>query len=216
MKNSIIELKGIGKESGNKRLKNINIIVEEKNFISIFGEQGSGKTTLTNIIGLIEGFDEGEYLIEGRKIHSSTYCCSRIISEKIGFVFQNYSLLKNMTVRENILFSFINNEQKKYNIDILAEKLEIKNIMGKKVKMLKEVDKQKVAIARTMSLNPSIILADEPTGNFINEEKKEIIKLLRIINNTGCAILLMTKDKSVASQAHIRYKLRNGFLYACK
>jgi len=204
-----IVLRGISKKFDHEVLRNINLEIAGGSYISIVGRSGSGKSTLLNIIGLIERFDSGEYFFEGEKILNFVDY-SELRSQRIGFIFQNYNLIPNMTVRENILLPFLYSSNEEYLNNEIIDKLQINDLMDKKAYALSGGEKQRVAIARTMVLKPSIVIADEPTGNLDEENKKIVLDMFSYINCQGCAVLVISHDYHVAACACKIYELKGG------
>ena len=195
-------------------LNDINLTINQDDFIAVVGKSGSGKSTLMNILGLIEFWDDGEYKLNGEKIQNYKDHSS-IRLEKIGFIYQNYNLISTLTCKENILLPtlYAKKENRCVSIEYLAKKLEIQHLLDTPVTVLSGGEKQRVAIARALILNPSILIADEPTGNLDKENKNIVLELLNTSYKQGCAVVIITHDYSVAGQSQIIYELREGILY---
>ncbi|EHR34390.1 ABC transporter ATP-binding protein [Helcococcus kunzii] len=201
-------------------LKDIDFSVNKGDYISIMGTSGVGKTTLLNIIGLIEKFDSGTYLFDNMDVTKlSENELAKIRGKRIGYVFQDYFLLDELTVYDNIYVSLIlekKSNKKELNNrikqSIISCGLDTK-ILNKKVGLLSGGQKQRVAIARAIVKKPDIILADEPTGSIDESKKEEILNLFDLLNEQGITIILITHDISVANRAKIRYKIENKNIF---
>lgn len=197
-------------------LNEIDFSIQKGDYVSIMGTSGVGKSTLLNIIGLIEKYDSGTFLlnnIDVKKLNDKQL--AEIRGKLIGYVFQDYFLLDELTVYDNIFVSLILNKKiKKKEIDSKIKKSLIScglntDIINKKVGLLSGGQKQRVALARAIVKNPDIILADEPTGSIDESKKEEILLLFDELNNKGITIILITHDKDVANRAKNRYIIEN-------
>ena len=209
--NKIIELKNVNKIYKTKVenihiLKNINLAFNKGDFISIQGKSGSGKTSLLNILGLLDEPTDGEIYIGGEKIHY----------KKIGFLFQFHYLLNEFTALENVMMpALINKSMNKNEIKKKAKELLALVGLAKRVKHkpmeLSGGEKQRVAIARAMINDPDIILADEPTGNLDTETSNLINELFMKINRErNQSIIIVTHSLELANLATYKYKIENG------
>src|ERR1700712_2432259 len=205
----MIELKNIFKwvNNGSNRiflLKDINIIIKEGEFISIMGPSGSGKSTLLNVIGLLDGFDEGTYNFLGTDVQQlKEKQRSKLFKENIGFVFQAYHLIDELTVYENIetplLYHDVKSSERKA---MVADILDRFNIVGKKdlfPSQLSGGQQQLVGIARALIVKPKLILADEPTGNLNSKQGEEIMQLFKQLNDEGVTIIQVTHSNKNAA-----------------
>ncbi|MCE3592296.1 MULTISPECIES: ABC transporter ATP-binding protein [Streptococcus] len=216
----MLELKNICKsfnqgEFKNSVLKNINLIVKQGDFISIMGPSGSGKSTLINILGLLDSEFRGEYKLNGEIIKSlNEDQHATLRNNDIGFVFQQFHLIDEYTVRENILLSFLYSEKKanlKY-IESLVEDLGLVDKLNEYPNNLSGGQKQRVALIRALAHKPKFLIADEPTGALDEESRDEILQILQNLNNSGTTIIIVTHDEFVANCSKTRYKMRNGHL----
>lgn len=210
-----IKLKNINKAFGVPILKNICLNIDNNSFFSICGKSGSGKTTLMNIIGLIESFDSGEYTFNNIKIRSGRDY-SQIRLNNIGFIFQSYNLIPSLTCYENIIMPTLYSRSvniKKKEFTELIDRMQIMDILERNVNVLSGGEKQRVAIARALLLNPELIIADEPTGNLDENNKKVVFDILKEEHEKGRAVIIITHDKDIAMQAEKIYELDNGCLY---
>ena len=216
----MIELKFIDKSYGNQKiLDKISLNIKKGEFISIVGPSGAGKTTLLNIIGTIEDFDKSEkskFLINSQDITKlSDKNLSKFRNDNIGFVFQFHQLLPELTVEENILLpTMIKGDEKdssdKYFIELISI-LGIDGILNKYPNSISGGERQRAAVARAMINKPSILLADEPTGNLDSKNEEEIISLFKKVNkDLGVTIVLVTHNHNFSKLADKCFTLRDG------
>ncbi|MEY8305025.1 ABC transporter ATP-binding protein [Anaerosalibacter bizertensis] len=217
---SIIKLENLHKVYGKDNyktvaLKDINLSIEDGELVSIMGPSGSGKSTLLNIIGCLDTQTKGEYTLEGRKIIGlSNKEMSKIRNTTLSFVFQNFALLKDYTVYENIelplLYRNMKKSEKKEKIYYYMDKLGIRDLEKKKPKHISGGQQQRVAIARALVGEAKIILADEPTGALDQKTGKELLDLLISLNTEGKTIIIVTHDVNVANMTNRLIKLEDG------
>ena len=204
----MLELKNVSKwyNTGSNRtfiLKDINLTVKEGEFISIMGPSGSGKSTLLNIIGMLDDPSEGEYNFMGEPVHKmKEKQRSKLYKQHIGFVFQAYHLIDELTVYENIetplIYQDIKGSERKA---MVADILDRFQIVGKKdlfPTQLSGGQQQLVGIARALIAKPKLLLADEPTGNLNSRQGEEIMELFRELNKEGVAIIQVTHSEKNA------------------
>lgn len=207
-----VKLSHIRKAYKRPVLTDINLEITNSSFLSIVGKSGSGKSTMLNILGLVEGFDGGEYIFNGTKIHNYVDY-SNIRLENIGFIFQAYNLIPTLTCRENILMpTLYKGKSAQQDFDHLVEELDIGNLLDQRVTTLSGGEKQRVAIARALILDPCLILADEPTGNLDPKNSQLIMSLLHTEHEKGRGIILITHDMNNAKEAKTTYLLEDGVL----
>ena len=202
----MLELKNISKsffieKSELKVLKNISINFRKNEFVSIIGKSGSGKTTLLNIIGLLDEDYCGKIYLKGRNISSYKKLLNdKLLRSKIGFVFQDYNLIEELTVYQNIDLALkIKGIRKKGDIDFVLKKCNILSLKYKRVNYLSGGEKQRVAIARTLVTNPDIILLDEPTGALDKQNSESIIEFIKEVFYDKLVIMI-THDKILAKK----------------
>jgi putative ABC transport system ATP-binding protein len=218
----MIELKHIYKwvNSGNNRtflLKDINLTINEGDFVSIMGPSGSGKSTLLNVIGMLDGFDEGEYLFLHEQVHKlKEKQRSSLYKQYIGFVFQAYHLIDELTVYENIetplLYQDVKSSERKA---MVADILDRFNIVGKKdlfPTQLSGGQQQLVGIARALIARPKLLLADEPTGNLNSKQGEEIMELFTQLNKEGVTIIQVTHSEKNAEYGKRIINLLDGMV----
>jgi putative ABC transport system ATP-binding protein len=218
---TMIELKNIFKwvNTGSNRtflLKDVNLEIKEGEFLSIMGPSGSGKSTLLNVIGMLDGFDEGEYNFFHESVHKlKEKQRSQLYKEYIGFVFQAYHLIDELTVYENIetplLYKDVKSSERKA---MVADILDRFNIVGKKdlfPTQLSGGQQQLVGIARALIGKPKLILADEPTGNLNSKQGEEIMELFQQLNKEdGVTIIQVTHSEKNATYGKRVINLLDG------
>ncbi|GBE20381.1 macrolide export ATP-binding/permease protein MacB [archaeon BMS3Abin17] len=220
MKN-IIELKNAAKyyemgEETIKALDGVNISIEEGDFIAIMGPSGSGKSTGMNLIGSLDLSTKGDIYLGGQDIKDlSESDLAQIRGKKVGFIFQQFNLIPNLTAKENImlpmLFQEISEEERRERAEELLKLVDLKDRMDHYPNQLSGGQQQKVAIARALSNNPEVILADEPTGNLDTKTGENVMKFLDNLNKKGKTIIIVTHDPELARKhAKIIYKLKDG------
>src|ERR1700748_3314994 len=184
-------------------LKDINLDIKEGEFVSIMGPSGSGKSSLLNVIGMLDDSNEGEYFFLGQAVHTlKEKQRSQLYKQYIGFVFQAYHLIDELTVYENIetplIYQDIKGAERKA---LVADTLDRFNIVGKKdlfPAQLSGGQQQLVGIARALIAKPKLILADEPTGNLNSKQGEEIMDLFRSLNREGVTIIQVTHSEKNA------------------
>lgn len=198
-------------------LKNISFEISEGEFVAIMGPSGSGKSTLLNIMGCLDVATSGQYFINKNDVSGLNFSqLAKIRNSEIGFVFQNFNLLSYLTATNNIELPLIYSGNK-YSHDYLLKTLGrvgLKEWAGHKPTELSGGQQQRVAMARALVNNPSIILADEPTGNLDSKSGLEIIKLLEKLNNEGITIIIITHDDYVASFSHRIIHIKDGEIFS--
>lgn len=218
----MIELKNIKKIYKNGDCKTIalnglNLNIEKGEFVAIMGKSGSGKSTLLNIIGCMDTITSGEYLYNSVEINKlNKRKIEKYRKENISFVFQNYSLINEYTVYENIevplLARNVKKSERKKRINDVIESLDIKDIVNKKTSDISGGQQQRTAISRAIVANTNIILADEPTGALDENTSKDIMKLFKKINKQGYTIIMVTHDIEMANNADRIIRISDGVI----
>lgn len=187
-------------------LKGINFSVKRGEFISILGPSGSGKSTMMNIIGCLDMPTSGELYLSGQKIADmSEKKLSQIRNKEIGFVFQQFQLLPRLTAEQNVELPLIYAKmQHKERRELASEVLDKVGLSDKKKHFPRQLSggqQQRVAIARALATNPTILLADEPTGALDQTTGYQVIELFKTLNNEGHTIIMITHDEGIAKSA---------------
>ena len=222
MNKKILELKNVSKTYKTKAeeihvLKNINLTFNSGDFVSIQGKSGSGKTSLLNILGLLDVPTSGDVFIDEKKVNMKDEKLKNIVrNRKIGFVFQFHYLLNEFTALENVMMPALVNksmtkDKAKKRAKELLKMVDLGHRINHKPNELSGGEKQRVAIARAMINNPEMILADEPTGNLDTETSNVINELFKKISKEeNQAIIIVTHSLELANMATYKYKIENG------
>lgn len=218
----LIELKNVEKKyrvghGVSYVLRRITLDIDEGEFITIMGPSGAGKTTLLHILGMLDGEWDGEYLFLDQPVHSMKLKARHELRKRyIGFVFQSYHLLDNLTVAENleVPLSYLNVKRNERQARV-ADTLDQFNIVGKKdlfPSQLSGGQQQLVGIARALIINPRVIFADEPTGNLHSDQGEEIMELFARLNAEGTTIVQVTHSEKNAAYGNRIIRLKDGWL----
>lgn len=215
----LIKLKNVNKSylSGDLKtdvLRDINLEVEKGEFVSIMGPSGSGKSTLMHILGLLERISSGDYLFSGENVKDlNDDNLALLRNQKIGFVFQSFNLLARTTVLDNVKLPLIYSPDKR-NMDEKAKKVLESVGLGHRLdyftNQISGGEKQRVAIARALVNQPSIIFADEPTGNLDSKSGIQVMSILQNLNEEGNTIILVTHETFTAEHAKRIIKIHDG------
>jgi putative ABC transport system ATP-binding protein len=204
-----------------KVLKGISTDVKKNEFVALMGPSGSGKSTLMNIIGCLDSPTSGTYILNGKDV-SSMYDndLARVRNEEIGFVFQQFNLLPRLTAAENValplVYGGVAKKERMERASAVMEKVKLTDRMHHKPNELSGGQCQRVAIARALINNPSIILADEPTGNLDSKTSHEIMDILCKIHQEGNTVILVTHEEDISTFAHRIIRLRDGLIESDK
>ncbi len=217
----LIELKNIVKNYDNgggitRVLHDIDLGVEEGEFMAIMGPSGSGKSTLMHTIGFLDRPTEGDYYFDGENTKNfNDDELAQIRNERIGFVFQSFNLLPRTTVLDNVILPLLYSKSKKGHEHKAKEALESVELGERLHFMSNQISggqKQRVAIARALVCDPKVIFADEPTGNLDSKSGSTVMHILERLNKEGRTIILVTHDINVARHAKRIVTIRDGFI----
>ncbi len=217
---NVIELKKVGKEFRDTDpatvvLRDIDLTVSQGEFVAIMGASGSGKSTLMNIIGLLDVPSSGEYFLDGKTVHNMKDAkLAELRREKIGFIFQTFNLIPKLTVQQNIelpmTYAGLGAKERSKRAGDLLKLVGLSDRAKNKPNKISGGQTQRAAIARALANEPSLILADEPTGNLDSVSGKAIMEELKRLNKDGVTIVLITHDSDVAKYADRTIKVKDG------
>ena len=196
-------------------LKGVSIAIERGEYVAIMGPSGSGKSTLMNLIGCLDTPSKGTYLLNEKEVSQmNDNELARIRNEEIGFVFQTFNLLPRATALHNVelplVYAGISKKDRLEQAKAAIEKVELTHRMSHKPNELSGGQRQRVAIARALVNNPSILLADEPTGNLDSKTGVEIMALFARLHQGGNTIIVVTHEADIAAYAHRVIAIRDG------
>ena len=212
--NNISKMYLVGDEEV-RALDHASMHIEQGEFVAIVGPSGSGKSTLMNIIGCLDIADAGVYMLDGIPIEDYTENeLAQIRNQKIGFVFQSFNLVAKLTAEENVelplIYQGVKREERKNRVKGALERVKLLNRAEHLPTELSGGQQQRVAIARAIVTRPSLILADEPTGNLDSRTGEEIMEIFHELHQQGNTIVLITHDNEVAKQASRSIHIRDG------
>ena len=219
----MIEIKNLyktynyGKPNAFEALKDVSLTINDGEMVAIIGKSGAGKSTLMHILGCIDDFEKGQYIFNGKDISKVNEKKSAAIrNSEIGIVLQEFALMEQYKVLENVIMPLFftpksgrRSEKEKRALEIL-KRLEMDEYAHKKVNKLSGGQKQRVAIARAMINNPSVLLADEPTGALDVKTTDEIMKVFRNLNKNGTTVIIITHDMEVAGMCDRIIEISDG------
>jgi len=226
MAEAIIDIKGIirnfplGNETV-KVLKGIDLIIEKGEYVALMGPSGSGKSTLMNLLGCLDTPTDGNYFLNGKDVsRMSDNQLAEIRNKEIGFVFQTFNLMPRTTALDNVALPMVyagysQSERKKRAEEVLTE-VGLADRMDHEPNQLSGGQRQRVAVGRALVNKPSIILADEPTGNLDSKTSVEIMRLFDDIHAKGNTVILVTHEEDIAEHAHRIIRLRDGIIESDK
>lgn len=196
-------------------LKDVSLKISKGEFVAIVGPSGSGKSTLMHIIGLLDKPTSGEVYLEGKKVHNlSEVYQAELRNKHIGFIFQIFSLLPRTSALENVemplIYSGVSKSQREERAIEVLKIVGLGEKLQNKPSQLSGGQQQRVAIARALVNNPSLILADEPTGNLDSKSGEEILLLLSKLNDEGNTIVVVTHDSDIAGRAKRIITIKDG------
>jgi putative ABC transport system ATP-binding protein len=220
----MIEIRGVCRtfvlgDSAVHALRSIDLEIAQGEYLSVMGPSGSGKSTLLNMLGLLDRPDSGEYFLNG----TSTRLLgeeqrARLRREQIGFVFQSYHLVPRLNARENIelpmMLGGVSSRARKPVVDAVLERLALSDRAHHLPNQLSGGQRQRVAIGRSIVMKPSLLLADEPTGNLDSRSGAEVTALLEELNSEGITLLVVTHDNALGERARRHLRMLDGAISA--
>ena len=217
---ALIQLEGVTKtydsgENAVQALRGVDVKIERGEFLAIIGPSGSGKSTLMHILGCLDSPSEGRYWLDGENVaEMSGKALARIRNQKLGFVFQTFNLLPRATILKNVelplLYAGIDSDERRARAMQALDRVGLANRAKHRPGELSGGQRQRVAIARALVNTPSLILADEPTGNLDQKTGGDIIRLFEELAANGQTIILVTHDPAIAQRTHRRIKIVDG------
>ncbi|WP_097027027.1 ABC transporter ATP-binding protein [Clostridium peptidivorans] len=204
-----------------KALKGIDFQVKENEYVAIMGASGSGKSTLMNILGCLDRASSGKYILDGRDISTlDDDSLAEIRNKKIGFIFQSFNLLPKLSSLENVELPMMYNRvplaERRKRAEIALAKVGLESRIHHKPNELSGGQRQRVAIARALVNNPSILLADEPTGNLDSASSEEIMGIFKGLNDEGVTIVMVTHEPDIAAYTKRNILFKDGNIVADK
>ena len=198
-----------------RALDHASLTVYEGEFVAIIGPSGSGKSTLMNIMGCLDTADTGTYILDGQEIDAySERELARIRNRKLGFVFQNFNLLSRLTAEQNVelplIYQHLGYAERQRRVEAALERVGLSSRAEHKPTELSGGQQQRVAVARALATNPSILLADEPTGNLDSKTGEDIMELFHELHGSGATIVLITHNEDIAKQAERCIRIMDG------
>ena len=216
----MIDVQGVNKtfilgDSEVRALNDINLRIEQGDYISVMGPSGSGKSTLLNMLGLLDRPDNGRYLlndVDAMALDENER--ARLRREQIGFVFQSYHLIARLSARENVemplMLSGVPPKERHALVQDILEKLGIARRAHHLPNQLSGGERQRVAIGRAVVMQPTILLADEPTGNLDSKSGREVTEILEQLNRDGLTLLIVTHDPDMGRRAERQIRMVDG------
>ncbi len=222
MSKEIINIRGITKfyKVGNQEVKALNgvdIVINQNEYVAIMGPSGSGKSTLMNIVGCLDSPTSGTYILNGTDVSKmDDNKLAEVRNKEIGFIFQSFNLLPRYTALDNValplIYSGINKSERERRAEETLQSVDLTDRMHHKPNELSGGQRQRVAVARALINKPSIILADEPTGNLDSKTSIDIMRLFAKIHEKGNTIIVVTHEEDIAKHARRIIRLRDGLI----
>lgn len=220
MSNEVINIKDIKKiyKVGNQEVRaldGVDLHIGRNEYVAIMGPSGSGKSTMMNILGCLDSPSSGQYILNGTDVSSMPDSqLAEVRNKEIGFIFQSFNLLPRYSALENValplIYSGDTRADRERRAEEALESVDLTDRMHHKPNELSGGQRQRVAVARALVNNPSMILADEPTGNLDTKTSVDIMKLFAKIHNKGNTIIVVTHEEDIARHAHRIIRLRDG------
>ena len=200
-----------------RALRGIDVAIGRNEYVAIMGPSGSGKSTLMNIIGCLDTPNGGEYWLNGQLVSKmSDDALARVRNKELGFVFQTFNLLPRATALHNVelplVYAGVGSEERRRRAIEALEKVQLKDRMDHRPNELSGGQRQRVAIARALVNSPSILLADEPTGNLDSQTSEEIMRVFENLASTGQTVVMVTHEPDIAAHARRVVVLRDGLI----
>lgn len=222
MQKPLIELIGIKRvfhlgDSEVHALRHLDVSIDAGEYVAVMGQSGSGKSTMLNLLGLLDRPDAGTYRLEGRDVTTlSAEEQAKVRSERIGFVFQSFHLVPRLTAAENIalpmILAGIASRERAIRVAQALKDYGLENRADHHPNQLSGGQRQRVAIARALIMQPAVILADEPTGNLDRATGEEVLRLLEELNGRGVTLIIVTHDQHLGARAHRQLRMEDGHL----
>lgn len=222
----MIQIKNLSKifrteEVETKALNEVSISINQGEFVTIMGASGSGKSTLLNIIGLLDNASSGNYALLNQEMNGLNEAeKSKVRKQNIGFIFQNFNLIDELSVYDNIelplIYNNVSSYERKKKVEAIAERLGISHRLKHYPQQLSGGQQQRVAVARALINDPKIILADEPTGNLDSKNGNEVMELLTDLHAQGSTILMVTHSDYDASFSQRTIFMKDGMVLSEK
>ena len=217
----LIELRNVykiyseGLESEVRALDGVSLEIERGEFVAIVGQSGSGKSTMMNVLGCLDIPTRGDYFLNGTDVRELTYKeLSRIRNKEIGFIFQQYNLIQDLTVLENVelplVYQGVSADDRREMALAALERVGLAERVKHRPTQMSGGQQQRVAIARAIAANPSIVMADEPTGALDSRTGLEVLAFLQKLNREGTTVILITHDNGIAATARRCVRLTDG------
>jgi putative ABC transport system ATP-binding protein len=196
-------------------LKQVNLSINAGDFVAIMGPSGSGKSTFMNILGCLDKPSSGEYTLDGHAVaRLESNALARVRNRTIGFVFQGFNLLSRSSLLDNValplVYAGVDKAERHARAKVLLEKVGLGQYLHSRPNQISGGQQQRVAIARALVNNPSLILADEPTGNLDSKTSEEIMALFSELNRDGITIVLVTHEPDIAEHANRQVRFLDG------